>query len=532
MLKETKPMSAVLGATIALGTVFVELASSPRRCFKRLRWKLARLATSNAGKCCAQKWLGLVTLSALVFPVSACDLIGPDNQPPVVSITQPSFGAVFTVGQQVPLAAEASDSDGMVASVAFYVGDRLLGMATDSPYTLTWNTAGEEHLVCTIRAVAADDDGALSEASVRVRVNYVYTPPEQSSDEWQTASLEDVGMDPTPFVDLINRLRGHNQHRVHGIVLARHGMLVFEHYFSGLTHPTWGETPVTFTRDTPHVLSSVTKSFTAVLLGIAIDHGFITGLDDRVLQFYPELADLETDGREQMTLDHLVNMASGLAWNETVVGLTDPTNHLTAFINRALTTSDDLVRFVLEKSMVADPGTLYNYSGGNTNVIGDIVRQGTGMRLDQFATQYLFAPLGIDRTWWWVLRPDFVYASGDLALVPRDMARFGQLFLQDGRWNGQQIISERWIRLAAEPVFLFSEPYWALDYGMVGYSHGWWPNDTSYGAGAFSASGWGGQQIIVMPELDMVAAITGGSYWVVPYMTTHQIMLYVLSAVR
>jgi CubicO group peptidase (beta-lactamase class C family) len=478
------------------------------------------------------KRLGLVLLPPILFPLTACFLTGPENQPPVVSIIQPGSGEAFVVGDTVTLVAEASDSDGVVTSVSFYVEEQLVGRSDTSPCTLSWNTAGSELLYSDIRAVAEDDDGALGDDVVRVRTDWVYEPPEQAADDWQTASLADVGMDPAPLTELINTLRSRQNHRVHGIVVARHGLLVFEHYFSGLSHPTWGETPVRFDRETAHVLSSVTKSFTAALLGIAIDQGFISSVDEKVFDFYPELADLNTGRKQDITLRHLVTMSSGLEWNETSVPLTDPTNHLTALINRALTTNQDLVRFILEKPMVADPGSVFNYSGGNTNVVGNVIQRASGMQLDQFADQYLFEPLGIERVWWWLLRPDFVYASGDLALVPRDMAKFGQLFLQNGTWNGEQIVSQDWVALSAQSVFLFSPPYWGLSYGFVGYSYGWWPNEASYGAGAYSASGWGGQQIVVMPELDMVAAITGGSYWNTPSMTTHQIMQYVLRAVR
>jgi CubicO group peptidase (beta-lactamase class C family) len=476
--------------------------------------------------------IALALLAPLVSPLAGCFLTGPENQPPVVSITQPSQGESFVVGDAVTLVAAAADSDGVVTSVSFYVEEQLLGRDDSSPYTLIWNTAGAERLYNHIRAVAEDDDGALGEDFVRVRTDWVYQPPAQIADGWQTAALDAVAMDPAPLVELINRLRGRETHLVHGIVLVRHGLLVFEHYFSGLTHPTWGETPVRFDRETAHVLSSVTKSFTATLLGIAIDRGFIANLDDKVFQFYPELADLNTGRRQDMTLEHLVTMSSGLEWNETYVPLTNPTNHLTALISRALNTNADLIRFILEKPLLADPGSLFNYSGGNTNVIGDVIQRASGMRLDEFADQYLFAPLGIERSWWWLLRPDFVYASGDLALVPRDMAKFGQLFLQNGSWNGEQIVSEQWVRLSAEPVFLFSPPNWSLSYGLIGYSHGWWPNEASYGQGAHSASGWGDQQIVIMPEFDLVAALTGGSYWARPYMTTHEIMQQVLNALR
>jgi CubicO group peptidase (beta-lactamase class C family) len=310
-------------------------------------------------------------------------------------------------------------------------------------------------------------------------------------------------------------------------------MIVFEQYFAGLTHPTWGENPVTFDAHTPHVLSSVTKSFTATLLGIAIDRGFISSVEERVFDYYPELAALDDGLKREITLEHLVTMSAGLAWNESSTTLRNPGNDLTAMIRIATTTSDDMVRFILGKPLEHPPGTRFLYSGGLTNVLGNVIGRATGQLLDQFSEEFLFSPLEIDRFWWWLLRPDFVYASGDLALRPRDMVRFGQLFLQNGQWNGEQIVSEEWVRLSATPRFEFTEPHWAVSYGHRGYSYGWWPSTEEYGDGAFAASGWGGQAIIVVPEYDMVVAVTGGYYWDAPFLTYNQLMTnYIIPAIQ
>ncbi|UCC71480.1 MAG: serine hydrolase [Gemmatimonadota bacterium] len=127
------------------------------------------------------------------------------------------------------------------------------------------------------------------------------------------------------------------------------------------------------------------------------------------------------------------------------------------------------------------------------------------------------------------MRPDFVYASGDVSLRPRDMAKLGQLYLQDGVWDGERVLPSEWVEATASPYFTFTNPR----HGHQGYSYGWWPMTEAYGAGAFAASGWGEQAIIVVPEFDMVAAFTGGSYWDAPLMTYDQMMRrYVLPAIN
>jgi CubicO group peptidase (beta-lactamase class C family) len=363
--------------------------------------------------------------------------------------------------------------------------------------------------------------------------DWVYRPPEQVNDGWETASLESVGMDVTPFSYLMSMLHGRSGHRVHGILIVRHGKLVFEEYFDGLSHPTFGEQPVSFDRETWHCLSSVAKSFTATLLGLAIDRGFIVSADQSVFDFFPELVDLEVGPRRGITLEHLVTMTSGLEWDESSRSLRDPLNDLTAWLTLTRTTSQDPVRAVLEKPMVAAPGTLYRYGGGNTNVLGKAIQNAVGQRLDGFAREALFAALGIDDVWWWVLRDDFVYASGDITLRPRDMAKFGLMYLNGGVWNGQRILSPEWVEASASAYTAIptSDPHHGQN-GFAAYSYGWWIKSDDFGRGVYEASGWGGQAITILPELDMVVVFTGGSYWEAPAWAPHEMLRgYVLPSV-
>ncbi len=454
----------------------------------------------------------------------------PENILPQCVISFPSDGASLALGDMVELRVNATDEDGSITHVKFLIDNQLRHDDFESPFTFLWNTSDETYGEHVIHAKAVDDDEARATHSVTVTTDWVQHQPEDVSDGWETASLESVEMDREPLVTLMNTLLNHERHRIHGILIVRHGKLVFEEYFSGFTHPTWGETPVTFDRDRMHVSSSVAKSFTATLLGIAIDRGFISNVDAKVFDFYPELADLNTGYMQDISLQHLVTMSSGLQWNERTLPLTDPNNDLVRLINLGLNSNDDLVRFILERSIVEIPGTDFNYGGGNINVLGNIIQRASGLRLDEFANEYLFDPLEIENSWWWLLRPDFVYASGDLALRPRDMAKFGQMFLQNGYWNGEQIVSEDWVTLSATPWFLFN-PY--PGQRSRGYSFGWWPSGSDYGQGAYAANGWGGQAIIVLPEHDMVVVLTGGSYWQAPLLSPHEMMVeYVLPSIQ
>ena len=352
---------------------------------------------------------------------------------------------------------------------------------------------------------------------------WVYRQPVRASDGWPTASLAAAGMDPAPLTELMNRLRGNPGHMVESILIAVEGKLVFEEYFDGRAHPTYGDQPVHYDRLTKHCLSSVTKSVTATMLGVAIGRGSIASVDEKVLDFFPEMADLNTGPKSGISLKHMVTMSAGLQWDEWSYPLNDARNDLTRWFNF----QGDLIRFVLERPMVADPGALFTYNGGVTNVLGEVIRRASGLRLDRFSETYLFTPLGITDLSWYLIRPDFVYASGDISLRPRDLAKLGQLYLQGGVWNGSRILSSEWVEASATPAFIMQP--WP---GFAGYSYGWWPKTEEYGAGAFAAEGWGGQALMVMPELDAVVVLTGGSYWAPPFLTPHQMMSgYILPAV-
>ena len=475
----------------------------------------------------------LLSIICSFFSLS-CSTTEPSlNKSPTCEIIQPPNNALISLGNIVEIAVNASDSDGQIVHVKFFIDDELRHIDYESPYGYTWDTSEDRYGVHVIRAEAVDDEAYSESCKVTVTISWSYHQPKQVNDGWETASLESVGLDSTLLISLMNNLNSTENHLIHGIIIIKNNRLVFEEYFKGLTHPTWGETPVTFNRKRMHVLSSVAKSITATLVGIAIEKGFIPSVDAKVFDFYPELADLNIGQKQEITLRHLLTMSSGLGWDEQSFPLTDPRNDLTKFISIALHSNDDLARFILEMEMTATPGKVFNYSGGNYNLLGDIIQRASGIRLDEFAKDYLFEPLSVQESWWWLLRPDFVYASGDLALRLRDLAKVGQLFLQHGVWNGAQIIPEEWITLSSTPVFLFSPPDWSLSYGHRGYSFGWWPSLESYGEGAFAASGWGGQTLAILPEHDMVIVITGGYYWDAPYLTYHQIInQYILPSIQ
>lgn len=357
-------------------------------------------------------------------------------------------------------------------------------------------------------------------------LHYSYRVPPQVDDGWETASLASVGMDAGPLVRLMDTLLGAEEHRIHGVLVVKDGKLVFEEYFAGYKFSLAQQLEyIRFDRDTLHNLASVTKSITSALVGVAVDRGSIASMSERAFTYFPKYADLSGGGKDEITLEHLITMTAGLQWDENTYWYPDPRNDVVQ-----LFLVEDPIRFVLARPLVAEPGTQFNYSGGCTNVLGEIVKRATLVGLDQFSEQLLLTPLGVTDFEWQYLPGGVVFASGDLRLRPRDMAKFGYLYLSRGTWSGARILSEDWITVS-------TRRHITLDWGWAdGYGYGWWTQTYEIDGQAvetFFASGWGGQQISVVPELDMVVVFTGGGYYEDPLMSPDEMMRdYVLPAAR
>jgi CubicO group peptidase (beta-lactamase class C family) len=343
---------------------------------------------------------------------------------------------------------------------------------------------------------------------------YTYKVPVQSDDGLTAASLSEVGMAVQPISDCMNDLLSQTNHRIHSILIVKNGKLVFEEYFSGqdldITGLELKYVTKTFDRNTLHFQASVTKSVTSALFGMAMDKNLINSVDDPLFSYLPEYADLKTAEKDKITLAHALAMASGIPWDESSYPYTDSRNDV-----RAMLDSNDPIRFILSKNLVASPGTRFIYNSGTTNILGDIVRRKSGMLLTEFAKQHLFTPLGIS-DFLWVRFPKvnaLTFASGGLYLRPRDMAKFGMLYLQEGLWNGNRIISAEWVNASIKESIRIPSSPGAIVLIEKAYGYQWWlGTGSSKNVEVYSANGWGGQHIFVIPALQMVIVFTSGGY--------------------
>jgi len=359
--------------------------------------------------------------------------------------------------------------------------------------------------------------------------DYQYSIPLQTNDGWETASLQSVGMNIHHLANLMNRLDEIDDHRIHSLLIIKDGKLVFEEYFPGnkfnLAQFT-GETG--FDIHDTHNLCSATKSFTSALIGIAIDNGFIQSVDQKVFDFFPEHSDLLTTAPEKqnITLEHLLTMRSGLEWDDESYPYSDPRNDINRLFN-----SSDPIRYILAKDLIETPGTFFAYRNCNTNLLGEIVRKASGQRLDYFGRDYLFSKLGITDYEWQRLPNNVIFCSGDLRLRPRDLAKFGQLFLNGGTWEGERIISQQWVDESTQK-FTTLNNWWG---DVDGYGYQWWQWENIYGVSfnAYMASGWGGQWIVVSPTMNTVVITTAGNYYTEELVPVQTILVsYILPSIH
>jgi CubicO group peptidase (beta-lactamase class C family) len=237
----------------------------------------------------------------------------------------------------------------------------------------------------------------------------------------------------------------------------------------------------------PHNLKSATKSVMAALTGIAIEKGYLR-LDQPIGDFLPQVKYLEDPRKYDITVLHLLTMTSGL----------EQTSYQA--YNSLARNETDWVWTILNRPLVADPGTKHQYSTGDTHILSAVLTGATGMSTKDFAEKYLFGPLDISIKGWEVDPKGINQGGNNLSLIPLDMALFGQLYLDGGMYRNQQIIPQWWVETSTRPNYLGKHE----NYGY--YSYLWYSRPR--GANAFVAVGYGGQYIYVSPEYNCVVVIT------------------------
>src|SRR5215468_1811137 len=262
-------------------------------------------------------------------------------------------------------------------------------------------------------------------------------------------------------------------------------------YFDPNWHPYYHGTDL-------HTMQSISKTVTSAIIGVAIKRGdFRADLNTPVLKFFDVSKVKNVDDRKwRMTLKHVLTMTTGLNWNEEVP-YDDPRSD-----SSLMEATDDWVQYVIDKPMAEEPGKVFNYSSGATELLAYIFQKETGQDIDAYGEKYLFAPLGI-KHYWKRTYLGVVDTEGGLYLNGADLAKIGYLYLNDGVWDGKRHISEVWVRQSLTP---------AVDTGWQGLKYGfnWWLQPSKDGTEyIWHGIGIGGQRLMVFPSEQLIATFTG-----------------------
>ena len=318
-----------------------------------------------------------------------------------------------------------------------------------------------------------------------------YTP--LARQDWEVSTPEAQGLDPMLVAELYYHAA--ELETLYSLLVVRNGYLIAEDYFH--------EGSV----DQKDRLQSVTKSFTSALVGIALDQGYLSSVDQKMLDFFPEVAGQITDPRKkEITIRQMLQMRGGYPWEETDPALWDGL------------LSGYYVPLIEEFPLITDPGTEFHYSNLTSNWLGIIVDRATGMNLKAYAEENLFSPLGMEAGDWGTDAEGHNNGCADLHLKARDAAKFGLLYLNDGVYDGNQIVPADWVHDSLQS---YSEDInvsggFPKNYGLVisdiGYGYQWW--SARAGNHYFDlAWGHGGQFIVLLDEFDMVIVLTSYPFW-------------------
>lgn len=259
------------------------------------------------------------------------------------------------------------------------------------------------------------------------------------------------------------------------VVVVRNGKLVAEQHL----------------HDQPenlHRVFSVTKSVMSTLIGIAVDRGFINSIDEPIVNYLPARLATDHPEKQSITIRHLLTMTAGFAWHET--------NNWLLWI-----TSSDQAAWIMNRPLVSAPGGQYYYNTAASHLLSVVLSEATGIGTLEFADAYLFRPLGITTRFWEWDNQLVPFGGHGLWLRAEDMAKLGILFLQNGQWDGEQIVPAEWVSNAISTHVernVSYGPLTAIDYGLL-----WWL-DRNVRGGAFLAWGYGGQFVFCVPDLDLV----------------------------
>ena len=344
----------------------------------------------------------------------------------------------------------------------------------------TWVTEDRVRIPVTFEQVNADTVLGMNPRASKV---YNFSPPLQRDDQWPVSTLERESIDQSLVDSLTYAIMNEKYPDIHSLLIARNGSLVYEEYF------------YTFNSRFRQNIQSVTKSFVSALTGIALARGEIKNINDPLCGYLRKYQKLVCGHQNKsVTLHQLLSMSTGIEWDESTYDYGDPRN--------SLSHKGDPFKYLFTRKRSVQP--VFTYNSLNHSTMNAVLKSATGLDNATELTSRLLAPLGITS---YFLGKEEYGVLGDIELTSRDMMKLGQLYLQKGKWNGREVVSQSWVnestttKVAAKP--------------GLGYGYFWWTRDFTWKGKvvkSFFAWGYGGQYIFVVPDLQLVITLTG-SHW-------------------
>jgi len=292
-------------------------------------------------------------------------------------------------------------------------------------------------------------------------------------DNWGLSTPEAQGVDSRKLLEMFQDIKAKGGSDLHSILIVKNGYLITESYLPP------------YHRETLHNVKSATKSILSALVGIALEKKFLRSLDQKVVEFYPEY--VSEPQKKEITLRHLLTMTAGLAWSYDQ--------------ETASPTSPNDLESWKAVPMRETPGEKFEYNTMLAHMMSAVLTKASGKSTKEFADSFLFGPLGISDIQWTKDNKGIHLGGAELFLKPRDMAKFGLLYLNKGVWNGQQVVPGAWVEESTSPKLTIApDVHYAV---ALKYGYWWWIPGQGY-----QARGYNGQYIIVRPDLKMVVVVT------------------------
>jgi CubicO group peptidase (beta-lactamase class C family) len=364
---------------------------------------------------------------------------------------------------------------------------------------------------------------------------------------WTVSTPEEQGVDGALLSELDSKFASGDYGYIDGFLIVRNGYLVYEKSYEhdyAKIRAEFGNNPILDRQDNLefnyyhpdyhpyyqgtklHTLQSATKSIASTVIGIAIGHNEIPDVEVKVLNYFEDYEVANVDERKKsMTLEDLLTMRPGFEWYENLP-LEDPNNSVTQLEN-----ADDWIDFTINHPMEFDPGTVFEYCSGASQLLAFITKQSTGMHADEYAEKYLFQPLGIDQYHWKKTPKGYPDTLGGLYLEARDLAKIGYLFLNDGVWEGDRMLPEGWAQAAVHPHVADVAP--DNDKNNTAYGYQWWllPLGDQSHEYVFAAMGFGGQYLMVSPKFNLIAVFYGWNIYDIPRLPELKVVSEYLSKI-